>query len=435
MNRNSSGRQEPLMAELSVRRSSWLVLLVDDEPEVHEISKLVLAGTTFADLPVELHSAYSAREAMAFLQQHPDTALVLLDVVMETDDAGLALVQQVRSQLNNHDVQIVLRTGQPGMAPERNVILQFEINGYFLKTEMTAQKLCSIVIASLRAYQYIRSLREPAKPVASPQAASDNQLQQQAMKSALSRAIRNNELYLLAQPELHLASDTIAGIELIPSWKTNEGILGLPQISGHAQDLELRAQFDRWLIRQACAWAQSWQTLRSSPMRVSIPLLTERPWNDSVLSVIEQCRADFTLAHGTLDLEVTENTLLQTPAPTREKFALLQSRGVFITLVDFGSGMISLPLLSRLLPNRVKIHRSYVRNVAGDRERAAIARSIIALSHTLGLNVVADGIATELDLQFFRWEGCDLGQGDLLARSIGVTEVAQVLNSNKTFTH
>ena len=88
-----------------------------------------------------MHSAYSAPEAKAFLESHPDTALMLLDVVMETDDAGLRLVSYVREQMGNSDLQIVLRTGQPGMAPEREVIAGYDINGYLLKTEMIAQRL------------------------------------------------------------------------------------------------------------------------------------------------------------------------------------------------------------------------------------------------------------------------------------------------------
>jgi EAL domain-containing protein (putative c-di-GMP-specific phosphodiesterase class I) len=91
--------------------------------------------------------------------------------------------------------------------------------------------------------------------------------------------------------------------------------------------------------------------------------------------------------------------------------------------------------LQRLLPDRVKIDRTFVRNVSNDRERSAIARSIIALAHTLEITVVADGIATELDLQFFKWEGCDIGQGELLARSTGIADVHDVLHAHKVITH
>jgi EAL domain-containing protein (putative c-di-GMP-specific phosphodiesterase class I) len=106
-----------------------------------------------------------------------------------------------------------------------------------------------------------------------------------------------------------------------------------------------------------------------------------------------------------------------------------------VTLAVFGSGMISVVQLQRLLPDRVKIHRTFVRNAANDREKAAVARTIIALAHTIGMTVVADGIATEPEYQFFRWEGCDVGQGDFLARPVAVSDVADMVRSTTSSTH
>lgn len=116
----------------------WLVLIVDDEQEVHDVTRMLLSSTIFCGSRIVLHSAYSAEDAMAFLRWHPQTALILLDVVMETDHAGLHLIHRIRNELKNNDIQIVLRTGQPGQAPERDVILNYDINGYFLKTELTS---------------------------------------------------------------------------------------------------------------------------------------------------------------------------------------------------------------------------------------------------------------------------------------------------------
>ncbi|CAK0780570.1 putative two-component system response regulator [Gammaproteobacteria bacterium] len=138
--------------------AAWQVLVVDDEPEVHQVTHLVLKGLRYQNRDIEFVNAYSAREAAALLSSHPDIALVLLDVVMETEDAGLMLVRQIRDQMNNRTVRIVLRTGQPGHAPEQEVILQYDINDYKSKSELTAQKLFTTVIAALRSYQDIRSL-------------------------------------------------------------------------------------------------------------------------------------------------------------------------------------------------------------------------------------------------------------------------------------
>lgn len=413
-------------------RDRWIVLLVDDEPGVHEITRLVLADTSFSGISVELHSAYSASEAKAFLESHPDTALMLLDVVMETDDAGLRLITYVREQIGNADLQIVLRTGQPGMAPERDVIPGYDINGYFLKTELVAQKLRSIVISSLRAYKYIRTLRPRHGNAASPELGEFPGYQRLALEDEFAKAIETNALHLLAQPQIHLVSGAIAAIELIPNWKRGNAILGPAQMAEGIRDLELRQKFDEWLVRQGCAWAHAWRSLGLPPFQISIPILTENIWDCQALSSIEEHVKHAEVPHGTLDLEVPEAVLLAERPSERDVVASMRSLGVSVTLVDFGLGLVSLPRLQRLLPDRVKIHKSFVRHVTQDRERSAIARSIIALAHTLGVAAIADGMVTEQELQFFKWEGCDVGQGDLLARPMPVADVSAALLSEAT---
>jgi response regulator RpfG family c-di-GMP phosphodiesterase len=136
----------------------WKVLIVDDEPEVHQVTRLVLANFSFSDRPLQLFSAYSSVEAESLLREHTDTAVVLLDVVMETEQAGLNLVRAIRGRLDNHFVRIVLRTGQPGQAPEHEVVATYDINDYKEKTELTAQKLSTTLYAALRAYRDMRTI-------------------------------------------------------------------------------------------------------------------------------------------------------------------------------------------------------------------------------------------------------------------------------------
>ena len=131
----------------------WKILIVDDEPDVHSMTRLALRDVTYRGRPLALYSAFSAAEGYALLEKHPDTAIVLLDVVMESDDAGLKLASQIRKELNNPLVRIVLRTGQPGHAPEEKVIVDYDINDYKSKTELTTRKLFVVVMASLRTYE------------------------------------------------------------------------------------------------------------------------------------------------------------------------------------------------------------------------------------------------------------------------------------------
>ncbi|WP_051228876.1 hybrid sensor histidine kinase/response regulator [Paludibacterium yongneupense] len=150
---------EPTQA-LAGDMPAWKILIVDDEPDIHHATRLALRDVCYKNRPLSFRSAYSADEGFACMAEHADTALILLDVVMESEDAGLLLVRRIREELDNHSTRIVLRTGQPGQAPERSVILDYDINDYKTKTELTAQRLFTTVIASLRSYESIHGFFE-----------------------------------------------------------------------------------------------------------------------------------------------------------------------------------------------------------------------------------------------------------------------------------
>ncbi|MGF1602539.1 MAG: diguanylate cyclase domain-containing protein [Thermosynechococcaceae cyanobacterium] len=146
---------------------AWNVIIIDDEPAVHQATQLALKNFTFADKPLVFLSAYSAAEGQTLLsEKHLETAFVLLDVVMETHDAGLQVVQYIRNHLNNHQLRIILRTGHPGEAPEESVILDYDINDYKLKVELTRQKLRTTVITTLRSYRDIVCIEEQRQELA-----------------------------------------------------------------------------------------------------------------------------------------------------------------------------------------------------------------------------------------------------------------------------
>ncbi|MFP5513635.1 MAG: response regulator [Alphaproteobacteria bacterium] len=147
-------------AEAAEPVEPWLILIVDDDPAIHATTKMVLRGFTFEGRPAQFLSAATAAEARGVLRDNPAIAVILLDVVMESDDAGLRLVRYIRNELNNRRVRIILRTGQPGQAPERDVILSYDINDYKSKTELTAQKLFTSVVAALRGYQDITAIED-----------------------------------------------------------------------------------------------------------------------------------------------------------------------------------------------------------------------------------------------------------------------------------
>ncbi len=146
---------EPIEASI---KEVWKVMIVDDEEEIHNVTQFALGDYSYQGKKLKFLHAYTGKEAIEMLQAVPDVALVLLDVVMETQDAGLHTVEKIRNELENHFIRIIMRTGQPGQAPEEEVILKYDINDYKNKTELTDKKLFTTITTSLRSYADIMEI-------------------------------------------------------------------------------------------------------------------------------------------------------------------------------------------------------------------------------------------------------------------------------------
>ncbi len=162
--------------------SPWNILVVDDDQAIHDVTRLILSDFYFDDRPLKLTFAYSAKEARELLEQTNDFSVLLLDVVMETEHAGLDLVSHIRNTIKNQFLRIILRTGQPGQAPELSVIADYDINDYRTKTELTSEKMRSCITAALRSYRDINTIRELA-------------ISREKLQNKLT--LRNNELEII----------------------------------------------------------------------------------------------------------------------------------------------------------------------------------------------------------------------------------------------
>src|SRR3954452_8900188 len=145
-------------ASEDVDARKWKIAVIDDDPAVHDGTRFALSDYNLNGQGLEILSAHSAAEGRKLMAAHNDIAAVLLDVIMETDVAGLELVEYIRNEIKNETVRIILRTGQPGQAPERRVIVQYDINDYKAKTELTADKLFTSLTAALRSYQQLERM-------------------------------------------------------------------------------------------------------------------------------------------------------------------------------------------------------------------------------------------------------------------------------------
>ncbi|MEJ2041672.1 MAG: DUF3369 domain-containing protein [Reinekea sp.] len=153
---------QPPFQKLSIGNAEpWHILVVDDEPSVHDITRLILSHMEIFDKPVKLHSAYSAEEAKGLLESNEFSfCMAFIDIVMETPSAGLDLVDWIRNDRKNSAIRLVLRTGQPGSAPETEVVRRYDINDYRAKTDLTSQTLSTCVFSAIRGYRDITALTD-----------------------------------------------------------------------------------------------------------------------------------------------------------------------------------------------------------------------------------------------------------------------------------
>lgn len=137
----------------------YLILVVDDEPDMHALSRLSLKNLKYKGQGVKLAFASTGQEAVEFMKGHPETAVILLDVVMETSSAGLDACERIRGEIGNEFVRILLRTGQPGAAPEKKVIDGYDIDGYLSKAELTTNRLYTAVRSAIKTYSELLELQ------------------------------------------------------------------------------------------------------------------------------------------------------------------------------------------------------------------------------------------------------------------------------------
>jgi response regulator RpfG family c-di-GMP phosphodiesterase len=203
-------------------QGKWKVLIVDDEPEVHAVTKLALGDFVFQEKDLEFISAFDGAEAKKIFLEHDDIAVVLLDVVMETDDAGLKVAEFIRNEADNHFTRIILRTGQPGQAPERDVIINYDINDYKSKTELTSQKLFTVVISALRSYRDIIVIEENRQGLEKIISASADLFSIHSLESFIEGIVQQLASLLGGTKDTAYLTSAVAGPKPIEEYNSSE---------------------------------------------------------------------------------------------------------------------------------------------------------------------------------------------------------------------
>ncbi|MFZ3285619.1 MAG: EAL domain-containing protein, partial [Telluria sp.] len=253
------------------------------------------------------------------------------------------------------------------------------------------------------------------------------------LESDLRRALEHGELEVYYQPQARLDNEQIIGMEALVRWKhPTRGMVSPVEFIPLAEETGLINPLGEWVLRSACAQLKSWIDDGLPPMRVAVnlsvrQLLLQKNFTATVKSVL----TDTGLAAHLLELEITESPLMEQAQDTLQALHQLRQLGIRLSIDDFGTGYSSLSYLKRFPVDIIKIDRSFVRDVAHDADDAAIVTGIIALAHSLRLEVVAEGVETQAQLNFLREQNCDLLQGYYLSPAVSAEQFAQLVRARE----
>jgi len=248
------------------------------------------------------------------------------------------------------------------------------------------------------------------------------------LESDLRRALEQQQLQVYYQPQATLADGRIVAMEALVRWQhPQRGMISPMEFIPLAEETGLINPLGDWVLRSACAQLQRWIAQGLPPLRVAVNLSVRQLLQKDFAATVEAALADTGLAPHLLELEITEGTLMEHAADTLSALHRLRELGVRLSIDDFGTGYSSLSYLKRFPVDIIKIDRSFVRDLPQDADDAAIVTAIIALAHSLRLEVVAEGVETEAQLRFLQAQRCDLLQGYHLSPAIPAEQFERLI--------
>lgn len=251
--------------------------------------------------------------------------------------------------------------------------------------------------------------------------------QQMTLEIGLRKALERDELALMYQPKVDLASGRVVGLEALVRWLTRSGaIIGPDQFIPVAEETGLIVPIGRWVVRAACSQWIAWRDAGLDPPPVAVNLSPRQFSDVRLIEDIDAILAETCMDAAHLHLEVTESAAMENPDRTFGMLDALRQRGLHVYIDDFGTGHSNLAQLKRLPIDALKIDKSFVSDVLTHSDDAEITTAIIRLAHALNLRVVAEGVETQEQVAFLRAHGCDEIQGYLVSRPVAPGKVAEL---------
>jgi diguanylate cyclase (GGDEF)-like protein/PAS domain S-box-containing protein len=249
------------------------------------------------------------------------------------------------------------------------------------------------------------------------------------IESGLRRALAQNELRVVYQPKVSIASGQIVGVEALLRWKNPAlGEVSPARFIPIAESTGLIVPIGTWVLEQVCQQIRSWHEQLGAPVKVAVNLSLRQFHQKDLLSVIRHCIDASGADAGSLELEITESTAMSHAEEVETVLHQIRRLGVSLSIDDFGTGYSSLAYLKRFPVQALKIDRAFVRDLGTDADSEAIIRSILSLAHGLKLRVIAEGVESERQLDFLRRLSCDEYQGYLFSKPVEANEVLEFFN-------
>jgi EAL domain-containing protein (putative c-di-GMP-specific phosphodiesterase class I)/GGDEF domain-containing protein len=239
------------------------------------------------------------------------------------------------------------------------------------------------------------------------------------MITDLQHAVENRELLLHYQPKVETASGRLVGMEALVRWAHREwGMIPPAEFIPVAEDTGMIVAIGRWVLREACRQNAAWQKAGLRPIRVAVNLSARQFRSDNLPAEIDEALAESGLPASSLELEITESMVMEDPERVIDLLDKIRSRGVHLSLDDFGTGHSSLAHLKRFPIDSVKIDRAFIKDMPGNTDDVAIAKTIVAMAKALDLSTVAEGVETEAQLELLKTLDCDEIQGFFFSRPL-----------------
>ncbi len=257
-----------------------------------------------------------------------------------------------------------------------------------------------------------------------------------AMENQLHHAIENNELELYYQPQLDIKTGKILSAEALLRWNSpSKGLISPIDFIPIIEENELIIPIGNWIIKEACYQAMQWQNLEPEGFKIAINLSPVQFKNLDIIETVKEILKKTNLDPKMLELEITENHMMQESSITTEILHKFDNMGIGLQIDDFGTGYSSLSYLKKLPVNTLKIDQSFIKNIAHNSDDMAIVEAIIAMSHALNINVIAEGIEDKHQfLQLYR-AGCNKIQGYLFGKPMKASEFTEYLAQHSQVNH